>query len=172
MYFQLSEPVLFTIFVCFFVLNWQAAPIVGGVVKVVKLFERNEKPRRCPAIVHSAYHKWRTSRVFRGATRYVVDCDMQISCSNDPFEVKFPGRILNISRTGFMAQIDGLGFVCTECTTSITFPVDGGITVDNMRAEHLWRSKKDGAQFHGFTFIELDDHQEKVLMRFINSKIL
>ncbi len=171
-YFQISEPVLFGIFVCYFVLNWQADPIVGGVVNVVKLFERNEKPRRCPAIVHSAYHKWKTSRFFRGATCYAVACDMQISCSNDPFEVKFPGTILNISRSGFLAQIDGLGFVCTECKTSITFPVDGGITVDDMRAEHLWSSKKDGAQFHGFMFTNLDDHQTDVLMRFINSQIL
>ena len=136
------------------------SPFFNKDEKVVKLFERNEKPQRCPAIVHSAYQKFKASKVFRGAERYDVDCATQISCCNDPFDVKFPGKIVNFSRTGYMAQIDNLGFVCTECSTSITFPLGQGITVDDMRVEHLWSSKKEGAQFHGFKFLDLDDHQE------------
>ena len=71
-----------------------------------------------------------------------------------------------------MAQIDDLGFVCAECLTSITFPIDDGIMFHDMRVMHLWSSKKEGEEFHAFYFLGLEDHQSDVLMRVINSQIL
>jgi len=166
--FHVSETLLFALFVCYFILNWQADLLVGKLVKFATVFQRRERPENCPSIVHSAFHRLKTNRFFRGATRYDVELEAEILQGTNPSEQVLTGTIINISKTGLLAQIDGLGFVCKECVVTIWFPAGGELNNVAMPTEHLWMSSKAGKQYHGFRFLDLTKDQNDVLQNFLN----
>lgn len=163
--FHLPEPLLFAIFICYFILNWLADNLIGKLMKVFKSFQRKEKPQNCPAIIHSVFQRLKANRLFRGATRYHVE--IEILCSNYSSEYGLPGKIINISKTGFLAHIDELGFVCKECVVAISFPGAKELDAVEMPVEHLWMSFQNNNQYHGFKFLDLEGDQRYSLGSFI-----
>jgi UDP-GlcNAc:undecaprenyl-phosphate GlcNAc-1-phosphate transferase len=166
--FHVSETLLFIFFVCYFILNWQADLFVGKLVKFTTIFQRREKPQNCPSIIHSAFRRLKANRFFRGATRYDVELEAEIIQGIDLSKQVLSGTIINISKTGLLAQIDGLGFVCKECVITIFFPAEEELNKVAMRTEHLWMSSKAGKQYHGFRFLDLTKDQSDVLQNFLN----
>ena len=165
--FHIPEPLLFAVFVGYFILNWFADSLVRRLVRIMDVFQRKEKPQNCPTVVHSVFRKLQTSKFFRGAMRYDVGIELVYHCetSHPP---SLPGTIVNISKTGFLANIDGFGFVCTECAVEIFFPGEGESEAVEMPVEHLWVSSKDEKQYHGFRFFDLSEEQGRILRGFLD----
>jgi len=165
--FQISERLLFALFISYFILNYLADSLVEKAMKVIKSFQRKEKPQNCPAIVHSIFRRLRANRFFRGAIRYDVEIDLL--CSSYLSEFAMAGKIINISDTGFLAHIDELGFVCRECVATISFPGTKELGAVDMPVEHLWMSSSGGKQYHGFKFLDLEEDQHYTLVGFLKS---
>jgi len=159
--FQVPDPLLFSVFLFYFVLNFFSTRLVVKFVELLEAFKRQEKPQNCPKVLYSLLQKMNKSRVFRGATRYPVD--FAVTCSNYSFDDALTGNMVNISKTGFLANIDGLGLICKECVVSIVFPEATGAELLEFPVEHLWMSEVDAKQFHGFRFINLDEKQRNTL---------
>ncbi len=159
--FQMPDPLLFSVFLCYFLLNFFSTRIVIKCVDFLEMFKRQEKPHNCPKILHSFIKKINKSRLFRGAIRYPVDFD--VTCSNYSFDKALSGNVVNISKTGFLANINGLGLICKECVVSIVFPEETGVDLLEFPVEHLWMSEVDTKQFHGFRFVNLDEKQRSIL---------
>ncbi len=164
--FHLPEPLLFGLFLGYFILNWYADFLVGQLVKVINVFHRKEKPQNCPTVVHSFFMKLKASRFFRGAIRY--DVEVELVYHSFSADLALPGKVLNLSKTGFLACIDGFGSVCTECVIEIFFPGEGEPEAVEMPVEHLWMSSKGGNQYHGFRFLDLSEEQSGVLKGFLD----
>ena len=140
--FKVYEPVLFGIFVCYFILNWHADFIVGNISRSLKIVHRREKPQNCPVAVHSFFQKFQSKRLFRGSARFDVEFDFKIASYKDaPYKV-LSGKVLNISKTGFMARIDGFCFICQECMATMSFPGEEEPLLLEMPVEHLWMSMR------------------------------
>ncbi len=163
---KLPEPVLFGIFLFYFLCNFLADNFSERIVSLIKAFQRKEKPQNCPAIVHSFLKRLKANRFFRGADRYEVE--MAITCSSYSSEFALDGTLLNISRTGFLANIDKLGFVCRECVVTISFPGTAEKQLIDIPVEHLWMSRRGTKQYHGFKFCELEENQALILYEFID----
>lgn len=167
--FHFPEPLLFALFVGYFILNWNADYLVGEFVNITDVFQRKEKPQNCPTVIHSAFQKLKANRIFRGAIRYGVDLEM-VYHSASSYPSSLPGKITNLSKTGFLARIDGFGFVCKECVVEIYFPGKEGeeIKAVEMPVEHLWMSPEGGEEYHGFRFLDFSKEQGAVLKKFLD----
>ncbi len=159
--FKVPDPFLFYVFLFYLVLNFFSTQLVVKFIEFLETFKRQEKPQNCPKLLYSLIHKFNKSRLFRGATRYPVDFD--VTCSSYSFDEVLPGNVVNISKTGFSANINGLGLVCRECVISIVFPEEMGVELLDFPVEHLWMSEVGAKQFHGFRFINLNEKQRIVL---------
>jgi UDP-GlcNAc:undecaprenyl-phosphate GlcNAc-1-phosphate transferase len=165
--FEFPECVLFAVFLLYFTLNFWADGFIRKLARIGRAFQRKEKPQNCPAIVHSLFKRMTSSRFFRGAHRYNVE--MEITCSSYLSEFELNGTLLNISRTGFFANIDKLGFVCRECVVTISFPEKAGNQLVDIPVEHLWMSRRGEKQYHGFKFLDLEQDQANILHKFIDN---
>ena len=169
---KVYEPVLFGVFVCYFILNWHADFIVGKVTKSLKIVNRGEKPQNVPVVVHSIFQNFQSKRFFRGSTRFDVEFDFEIICDMDTSGKLLPGKVVNISKTGFMACIDEFGFISRECTAKMSFPGEEEPLVIEMPVDHLWMATQGENQYHGFKFLDLTDTQSDILSRFINRQMM
>jgi len=167
--FYIPEPVLFAVFIGYFIVNWHADYLVGKLFKITNIFQRKEKPQNCPTVVHSVLRRLKANRLFRGATRYDVEIELVYhSFSSD---LALTGKIINLSKTGFLAHIDGFGLVCTECVIEMFFPGEQDPKKVEMPVEHLWMSSKGGMQYHGFRFLDLSEDQGGNLKDYLDSHI-
>ncbi len=165
--FHLPEPLLFAVFIGYFILNWNADYLLGKLVKLTDIFQRKEKPQNCPTMIHSVFQKIKENRFFRGAVRYDVEVKM-IYYSSSSYPATLPGKIINISKTGFLAQIESFGFVCAECVVEIFFPGEVEPEAVEMPVEHLWMFSKEGKEYHGFRFLDFSEEQSAVLKKFFD----
>ncbi len=165
--YAVPEPVLFSVFFFYFLLNYWSKPLVYKFVSVITALQRKEKPRHCPQVMHNFLRGMLAKRIFRGAPRHHVT--IAVTCSGYAAEFSISGEILNLSETGFMAQIKGLGFLCSECKVAISFPMHLGVSPLQLLAEHLWTSSFDGREYHGFRFIDVEKEHRKVLTDFLDS---
>ncbi len=163
--YRFPEPLLFALFSGYFMLNFFSARLVRAGTDLSEMFKRREKPQKCPPALYSLVQNLNRSRFFRGATRYSVN--IAVTCSSYSCEEVLPGHILNISKTGFLAHIDGLGLICEECLVSIVPSDNIEIQLIEFGVEHLWMSKEGDRQLHGFRFLELDLGQRQKLHDFL-----
>ena len=169
---KVYEPVLFGVFVCYFLLNWHADFIVGKVTKALNIVHRGEKPQNCPVVVHSIFQNFQSKRFFRGSTRFDVEFDFEIFCDKDTSGRLLPGKVRNISKTGFMACINEVGFISRECTAKMSFPGEEEPLVIEMPVDHLWMATQGDNQYHGFKFLDLTDTQSDILSRFLKKQMM
>jgi len=164
--FHLPEPLLFALFVCYFIFNWNINYLVGKLVKISDVFQRKEKPQNCPMVVHSFFRRLKANRFFRGAVRYDVDLEL-VYHSTSSHPSKLHGKVINLSKTGFLAHIDGFGFVCKECAVEIFFPGEEEPQPVEMPVEHLWTSSEGETHYQGFRFLDLSEEQVGVLRGYL-----
>ena len=98
--------------------------------------------------------------------RYDVDIEL-LYHSSTAYPATMAGKVVNLSKTGFLANIDGFGFVCKECAVEIFFSDEAGPEAVEMPVEHLWMFSKEGKQYHGFRFLDLSEEQGGVLKGFL-----
>jgi UDP-GlcNAc:undecaprenyl-phosphate GlcNAc-1-phosphate transferase len=152
------EPLLFAIFVIYFIANWFADYFAGRLVQAIDLFRQGKK---FPLLA-----MLRKGLLFE-EKKY--DVDIQIHYNDYLSELSLPGNIINISKAGFSAHIDQLSAVCRECAVTISFPGVKELQPVEMPVEHLWMSGKHNNSCHGFKFLELAEDQRYALSRYINS---
>jgi UDP-GlcNAc:undecaprenyl-phosphate GlcNAc-1-phosphate transferase len=169
---RIYQPVLFGVFIGYFILNWHADFIVGKVSKSLKIVSRREKSQNIPVAVHSIFQNIQSQRFFRGSRRFDVEFDFEIACEMDTSHILLPGKVLNISKSGFMASIDEFGFICRECTATMSLPGEEEPLVIEMPVEHLWMTTKGEYQYHGFQFLDLTDTQSDILTRLIHRQMM
>jgi len=165
--FQLPEPLLFALFVGYFIFNWNIEYLFGKMVKILDIFQRKEKPQNCPAVVHSLFRRLKANRFFRGSVRYDVDLEL-VYHSTLSHPSMLHGKVINLSKTGFLGQIDGFGFVCKECAVEIFFPGEGEPQAVEMPVEHLWTSSEGDAHYQGFRFLDLSEEQAEILRGYLD----
>jgi hypothetical protein len=166
--FHIAEPLLFGVFVTYFIMNWNADFLVGKLVKIIDVFQRKEKPQNCPTVVHSFFRRLRANRFFRGSVRH--DVELELVYHSFSSDLALHGIIINLSKTGFLAQVDGFGPVCTECVVEILFPGEEEPKIIEMPVEHLWMSPEGGTQYHGFRFLDLSVEQGEVLKGYLEGR--
>lgn len=165
--YTLPEPLLFGIFICYFSINFSSSWLGEGLIGLLKSLKRKEKPQHCPAVVHSVFKSLAMRRIFRGAERYRIH--LGITCTSYTSEFALSGKILNVSRTGFMAEIKGLGFLCKECIIVLALPETLEKKILELRAEHLWSATIEESEYHGFKFVDLDGMHEATLIKLVES---
>ncbi len=155
---HLPEPLLFTIFTVYFTLNWFGEFFAERLAQVMNSSQEEEKLPVFSNDINSP---------FFGEKQHNVE--IKISYSNYLSKLVLPGRIVNISKTGFWAHIDHLGVVCRECIVTISFPGIRELQPIEMPVRHLWISSQQNDQYHGFKFSDLEKEQEHVLASYIDS---
>lgn len=164
--YSLPEPLLFSIFLFYFILNFYSEAVGRRVVNMVRSLRRKEKPQHCPEMIHSVFNLLSINRFFRGAERHRIK--LALSCSTYDSDMILKGEIINISRTGFRAEIPNLGLICKECEVSILWPDDENQKSVEFAAEHLWSTTVESKELHGFRFCDLDKSQTELLVALLD----
>ncbi len=90
-----------------------------------------------------------------------------MSCSTSVSSSIIYGQVLNISQSGCMVRINGLEAEDDSMTLSIIVPDDNDPIHLELRAEHLWTSKYEGACYHGFKFTEPSTEKSEILSGYL-----
>ncbi len=170
---KVYEPVLFGVFVCYFILNWHADFIVGKVTRSLTIVHRREENAKVTRWWFIRFFKIFSQKGFFGVRPVTMLNSTLRSYAIwiRPVE-QWWGKVLNISKTGFMACINEFGFICRECTATMSFPGEKEPLVVEMPVEYLWMSTRKEKQYHGFKFLDLTDSQCDILSRFINRQMM
>jgi len=151
-FYNIPEPALFIIFLCYFLVNYKLDLILGGLVSLAGPFgsKQDSAPKTTDHSILQGTGRW---KVFRNAHPYTADLSIRVRCKIPGPE--FSGRILNVSENGFLAQINDL--VALEQTFLIDIMLTNGTVQSNRTfvAEQLWMSESKGGYYHGFRFVDM-----------------
>ena len=151
-------------FVCYLVSSFY---IIATFRCILKFRKRREKILAADTLLSTVFGVLDLFKVFRKSPRYQVRLPVQYA--GEASEDVLRGRVVDISRTGLMARVDGVKETDLEPSLTLTLPFGDEMTGVTLPVELMWETNDEGGSYCGFRFKEMTSEQERVIGEFINS---
>lgn len=149
--YNFSDTRLFSIFATFFTIYLGASIYITGFLKYNLSLRKNRKHQgKSDIFLRLIFENFDHFHIFRKSRRYQVDINVRCTRADAPLPDQ--GRILNISGSGCMAQLNALS--CDEKNMLLSFSLTHGKDSFpfTLKVEHIWTANQDGNDYHGFKF--------------------